>query len=52
MIHRLVMMSGVVEDDEENEKMPAASIRELPSAELEGLWDKYEGIARLVEIEC
>lgn len=32
------------DDDDENDKVPAASVRELPSPELEGLWEKYVGI--------
>ncbi len=31
---------GDVEEDEGEEKVTAASVRELPSAELDGLWDK------------
>lgn len=29
-----------LDEDEEDDKVPAASVRDLPSAELEGLWDK------------
>jgi hypothetical protein len=30
----------IADDDDENDKVPAASVRELPSPELEGVWDK------------
>ena len=33
--HRLIS-----DDDDDHDNVPAASVRELPSPELEGLWEK------------
>ena len=30
----------LIDDDDDGEQVPAASVRGLPSAELDGLWEK------------
>ncbi len=34
-------IQGGMEEDNEDDRTPAASVSTLPSAEIEGLWEKY-----------